>query len=100
MPSSPTLTEFNNKLKSKGFNHFYSVNVKSYSYLIAIYPIIVLFALLIGKPKIILKQDVYDDKDDKDDKKEISYDKLIIWYILLQIPIFFYVFIRMSEKSE
>jgi hypothetical protein len=95
MPSSPTLTEFNNKLKDRGFKHFYSINVKSYSYLIVIYPIIVLYALLVGKPKIILKENIYD----KDDKDEISYDKLIIWYILLQIPVFFYVFIRMSEKS-
>lgn len=98
MPSSPTLIEFNNKLKDKGFKKFYSIGIKSYSYLIVIYPIIVLFVLLIGKPKMILKDQ--NDRLDDDKINEISYDKLIIWYILLQIPIFFYIFIRMIEKSE
>jgi hypothetical protein len=100
MPSSPTLVEFNSKLKNRyGFKNILSLSRKSYSFLIIIYPIIVLCALLIIKPKMILKTS-FDQHDENDNEKEISYDKLIIWYICLQIPVFVYVFIRMSETVE
>lgn len=96
MPSSPTLTDFNYKLKDR-YKFRYSISTKSYSYLIIIYPIIVLCALFIIKPKMILKDN---NSEDVDNNSDISYDKLIIWYLCLQLPIFFYVFIRMLEKDE
>jgi hypothetical protein len=100
MPSSPTITEFNNKLKGRyGIKNFYSIATKSYSYFIVIYPVIVLLALLIIKPKMILKEK-HDLLEENNETCEISYDKLIIWYLLLQMPVFVYVFIRMTEKAE
>uniref|UniRef100_A0A6C0KCB6 Uncharacterized protein n=1 Tax=viral metagenome TaxID=1070528 RepID=A0A6C0KCB6_9ZZZZ len=53
--------------------------------LAALYPIIVLIILLVKKPNFILVDDY------TSSTPSISYQKLILWLIIFQIPLLYYV---------
>ena len=100
MPLINYWAQYLQKLAKKPQNTRQCQNIftkKSYSYLIIIYPILILYMLLVFKPKIICKTNntIIDENE-----VEISYDKLIALYVCLQIPIFIYLFIRMTEKDD
>jgi hypothetical protein len=87
MPSSPTLENITygfNKMKKKlgMVGSDVSTMVKHYYIILLLYPFIMLSLLFFVRPRIIL--------EDKDNDKCISYTKLIMWFILLQIPLFLY----------
>ena len=100
MPSSPTLNNFTyqfNKMKKKfGMDSGdISVFMKHYYIILLLYPFIILSALLWFRPRMILEDK---NKNGKNDKNCISYKKLIMWFILLQLPLFLYYLLNQKKK--
>lgn len=93
MPSSPTIENITsnfNKMKRKlGMDN--GDIIKHYYIILLLYPFIMLSLLFWVRPRIILE-----DKEDKDTC--ISYKKLIMWFILLQVPLFLYYLLNQKTK--
>ena len=81
MPSSPTIdtisSNFNSMRKRLGIGTVHIV--KHYYIILLLYPFIIISILMSFRPRIVL-----------DDKQSLSYKKLILWFIVLQIPLFLY----------
>lgn len=71
------------------------------SVLILLYPLIVVFLLLYTKPLLVCDKEIELDRLHRDGvdivSKKISYPKVILYFIILQIPLFiYYISIRIS----
>lgn len=92
---SPTLDKISDafdKIKEKLHNSYSKSNSNNKNKYLFIYPILVFAILIYMKPKIILEKN----KDllftTTKDVYNISYPKLFLWFILLQIPTFIYLY--------
>jgi hypothetical protein len=87
MPSSPTIqnitSNFNKMKKKLGMDSGDIYVMKHYYIILLLYPFIILCALLWFRPRIILE-------DNSKEEKCICYKKLIMWFVLFQLPIFLY----------
>ena len=109
MPSSPTLERISsnfNKLR-KGYRYLYGngnenengnkINPQMISMILLFYPLITLFLLYYLKPSFILR----DQSTPLDGRRgsEIDFEKLLKWFIILQLPTLFY-FLLPSLSSK
>jgi len=67
-----------------------SLFMKHYYIILLLYPFIILSILLWFRPRMILEA------NDKNEKC-ISYKKLIMWFILLQLPLFLYYLLNQKK---
>ena len=101
MPRSPTIEEtIKNLSKIKNvlqfekakdrYNLFYSI--------LFLYPILTILALLYVKPLFILKprymNNDMNDTDKNNTLSDISYNRLIMWFIIFQLPFILYFLIN------
>jgi hypothetical protein len=94
MPSSPTIenitSNFNKMKKKLGMDsEDVSTLIKHYYIILLLYPFIILSLLLWFRPRIILENDK--------EEKCICYKKLIMWFILLQVPLFLYYLLNQKK---
>jgi hypothetical protein len=88
MGKSPSLDIIKNNLS--GIKKKLENNKKNITFLfIILYLFLTLYLLLRYKPKLIC----HDTSDILQDRKNISYTKFILYYLLIQIPIFLYLII-------
>ena len=96
MPKSPTLEKISDafkKIKERLNTQATKNNIpKKIYYSLLFYPIIVLCILIYIKPKIILQND-RNTILSKKDSYTISYPKLMLWFLLLQLPLILYIFL-------
>lgn len=94
MPKSPNLdmiSETFKQIKEKLDTKIKISRIpKKIYYTLLFYPVLVLSILIYIKPKIILDHDRSVILSKKESYK-ISYSKLMLWFILLQLPLVFYV---------
>ena len=92
MPSSPTIENITynfDKMKRKlGIEN--KDIIKHYYIILLLYPFIVLSFLLWFRQTIILE-------NNNKDEKCICYKKLIMWFILLQVPLFLYYLLNQKK---
>jgi len=91
MPSSPTIENITSnfdKMKRKlGIGN--QDIIKHYYIILLLYPFIILSLLLWVRPRIILEKN--------ENEKCICYKKLIMWFILLQVPLFLYYLLNQKK---
>ena len=97
MPSSPTIdnitSNFNKMKKKLGMDSGdVSSLIKHYYIILLLYPFIILCVLLWFRPRIILE-------DTEKTEKYISYKKLIMWFVLLQLPLFLYYLLNQKRLA-
>ena len=95
MPSSPTIenitSNFNKMKKKLGMDSGdISFVMKHYYIILLLYPFIILSFLLWFRPRIILE-------NNDNEEKCICYKKLIMWFILLQVPLFLYYLLNQKK---
>jgi hypothetical protein len=91
MPRSPTLDTWNTWKEFKMFTRKSTTTKLEYLYtILLIYPFIVLFFLLYLKPSFIME----DSDGFSVHKRRIDYNKLILWFVGLQLPFIFYFLMK------
>ena len=89
MRKSPTLNTIDknfSKLKKKFGIKSNDTNSKYFSFIIILYIFVTFLLLLYYKPKQICKE-----KMPYEESNNISYSKFLLYYLLLQIPLFIYI---------
>lgn len=99
MPRSPTLSQTVKTLSSIKHNlQFGKEFVKDYHHffyiMLFLYPIITLIMLLYIKPKFILYRGLYPLDDHVEKYNQVCYRRLIIWFIIFQLPMVLYFLIN------
>lgn len=100
MAKSPTLDKISEsfkKIRERLNSHAIKNNIpKKIYYRFLFYPVIILAILIYLKPKIILEHNRNVILSKKDSYK-ISYSKLMLWFVLLQLPLILYIFLSNLE---